>query len=245
MGPEDPLLLVSPRCLCGLLACLALAACSAPAEVPRVDPRDHHAFFLWAGVRPPEVLARASAIYILSGEVRRADPANIVPLRAVPHVRHAEVWLVLRIERTDLAPSALAQLDRELARWQAAGNQLVGVQIDFDAATQGLDRYAAFLRDLRRRLPPRYRLSVTGLMDWSAHGDPDALAGLAGVVDEVVIQTYQGRHTIPGYEGYLRRLARLPMPYRIGVVEGGAWQEPATLRADPHYRGTVVFLLGR
>jgi hypothetical protein len=35
------------------------------------------------------------------------------------------------------------------------------------------------------------------------------------------------------------------MPYRIGVVEGGAWQEPATLRADPHYRGTVVFLLGR
>ena len=61
----------------------------------------------------------------------------------------------------------------------------------------------------------------------------------------MVIQTCQGRHTIPGYEGYLAGLSTLPFPYRIGVVEGGEWREPAGLARDPHYRGTVVFLLRR
>lgn len=67
--------------------------------------------------------------------------------------------------------------------------------------------------------------------------------GSRGVVDEVVIQTYQGRRTIPGYESYLASLARLPIPYRIGLVQGGEWRAPAGLNADPEFRGYVVFLL--
>ena len=130
----------------------------------------------------------------------------------------------------------------ELDRW-AAGNRLAGLQVDFDASTKGLDRYAQFLRLLRQRLPARYKLSVTGLMDWSAHGDPAALAALRGVVDEVVVQSYQGRHTISGYDAYLAKLARVPVPYRVAVVEGGDWREPAGLSTSAGYRGTVVFLL--
>jgi hypothetical protein len=67
---------------------------------------------------------------------------------------------------------------------------------------------------------------------------------LAGIVDEMVIQTYQGRHTIHGYDAYTRHLARLPIPYRIGLVERGEWKEPPELRQDPHFLGYVVFLLG-
>ena len=78
-------------------------------------------------------------------------------------------------------------------------------------------------------------------MDWSANGDPAALAQLQGVVDEVVIQT--GRRTIPGYEGYLTALGRLPVPYRIGLVECGAWREPPGIRSNSRFRGYVVFLL--
>jgi hypothetical protein len=71
------------------------------------------------------------------------------------------------------------------------------------------------------------------------------LAKLAGVVDEVVIQTYQGRRTIPGYEGYMDSLRRLPLPFRVALVEGGQWREPRGLAGNPRFRGYVVFLLPR
>jgi hypothetical protein len=56
------------------------------------------------------------------------------------------------------------------------------------------------------------------------------------------VQTYQGRATIPGYRRYLPSLARLPLPYRIGLVERGVWTPPSGLARDPHFRGYVVFL---
>ena len=62
-------------------------------------------------------------------------------------------------------------------------------------------------------------------------------------IDEAVFQTYQGRHTIPGYEKWLRNLADLPMPFRIGLVQNGEWREPKGLRQNPNFRGYVVFLL--
>ena len=58
-------------------------------------------------------------------------------------------------------------------------------------------------------------------------------------------QTDQGRRTIPGYEGYLAGLSALLFPTLVGVGEGGEWREPAKLARDPHYCGTVVFLLRR
>ncbi|HEX7752720.1 MAG TPA: DUF3142 domain-containing protein [Novosphingobium sp.] len=231
------------RALLPFAAALLLGSCGERAA-QRVDPQDHQAFFLWAGVRPPAVLARAKTIYILSGEVRVDDPARLIPLRPqAPHVAHAEVWLTVRAERLDWDEGVYRQIGRELDRWRAAGSRVVGLQIDFDARTRGLDRYAAFLADLRRRLPRHYRLSITGLLDWSAGGDPAALASLHWLVDEVVIQTYQGRRTIPGYERYMASLTRLPLPYRVALVERGAWGAPSALARDPEFRGYVVFLL--
>lgn len=219
-----------------------LGGCRAAPET--VDPRDHHAFYLWAGVKPQPVLAGATTLYILDGEVRRGNAGTLVPLRAgVPRLPGRELWLVVRAARLDWGEGVYAALHRDLARWTAAGNRVAGVQVDFDAATRGLDGYAAFLRDLRARLPARYRLSITGLMDWSANGDPAALAGLVGVVDEVVVQSYQGRATIPGYAAYLERLARVPVQHKVALVQGGAWREPAALRRDPGFRGYVVFLV--
>lgn len=242
MGEEPALLLVS-RCRTAWLAAIALlSGCGgAPSQV--VDPARYDAFFLWAGVRPPSALARAKTIYILAGEVRGAGPARFVPLRPqVPRVRHAEVWLVVRAERLDWPEGVYRQVLRDLQRWRV-GSRVVGLQIDFDARTRGLAGYAAFLKDLRRRLPADCRLSVTGLMDWSANGDPAALASLHGTIDELVVQTYQGRRTIPGYAGYMKGLQRLPIPYRVGLVEGGEWRAPTGLESDPEFRGYVVFLV--
>jgi len=226
-----------------LLGLALLSGCQREPENRPVDPARYDAFFLWAGVRAPPAMAQAKTVYLLAGEVR-AGERNYVPLRAeTPRVQRAEVWMTVRVERLDWRQSVYRRVLGDLARWDAAGNRMAGMQIDFDARTKGLDDYVRFLKDLRRRLPDRYRLSVTGLMDWSAQGDPAALAGLAGTIDEVVIQTYQGRATIPGYERYMASLASLPMPYRVGLVEGGEWREPPGLAGDAEFRGYVVFLL--
>lgn len=102
-----------------------------------------------------------------------------------------------------------------------------------------------FLEAVRRSLPPRYKLSITGLMDWSANGDPHELIKLKGIVDEVVIQTYQGRSTIWGYEDYFERMRGFPIPFKVGLVENGRWIEPDGLRSEPNFKGYVVFLLLR
>jgi hypothetical protein len=246
MGDKATLLLVIRAGRLALALGFALLMGCAKEAPNRVDAGRYDAFFLWAGVRPPAVLDRARTIYILDGEVRAGDNTRIVPLRPeAPRVRNAEVWLTLRVERIDWAEPVFRQLLVDAAKWEGAGARLAGIQIDFDARTRRLDGYMRFLAALRQRLPAKYRLSVTGLMDWSANGDAAQLAGLHGVVDEVVVQTYQGRRTIPGYEGYLASLGRLPIPYRVGLVQGGEWHAPAKMEADPNFRGYVVFLLPR
>jgi hypothetical protein len=223
----------------GLLA-LALAALPAGSSVP---PPAYDAYWLWAGVRPQPLLDRAARIYLLQGEVVTRGPVRLVSQRpALPRVRHAELWMVVRVETLAWPPAVYDQILAQLARWEAAGNRLVGLQIDFDARTRHLGDYARFLRGLRARVPGRYRLGTTGLLDWSSNGDPAGLDALAGTVDEVVLQIYQGRRVIPGYAAYLRNLDRLHMPFRIGLLQGGEWQAPPGLAANPWFRGYVVFL---
>ena len=218
---------------------------------PAVKPAavDADAYWLWAGVAPQPVLARAKTLYILQGQVgfSPADPEArghlIAQGGAMPRLRSGTVWIVYRAHTLNWPPETYAQILRQWRIWRANGVPVAGIQIDFDARTRHLDQYAAFLRDLRRRLPADCRLSITGLLDWSSQGNSTALNGLNGVVDEIVLQTYQGRTTIPGYQAYLAGLSKLTVPFRIGVAEGGEWSPPKSLAANPYFRGYVVFLL--
>ena len=228
-----------------LLAALAISTSvqATPPLAPIVNARDYDSFFLWAGVKPPPYLKRAKRLYILQGQVRASDPVRLESQRpALPHVSHADVWMVVRVETLRWSPQVYAQVLTQLSRWRAAGNRLVGLQIDFDARTRHLEDYAAFLRDLRHRLPPGTKLGITGLLDWSANGDPRGLDALAGTVDEVVLQIYQGRHVIPGYGAYLAKLDRMTVPFRIGLLQDREWKAPKGLAANQAFRGYVVFL---
>jgi len=214
-----------------------------PVAENRVDAGHYDAFWLWAGVKPQPVLARATRIYLLQGQVEAHDPVRYVAQRpAIPHLPGTDIWMVVRVETLRWPPPVYRQILAQLARWRSAGNRVVGIQIDFDARTRHLEDYAAFLKDLRRHLPADRELGITGLLDWSSNGDPRGLDALASVVDEVVLQIYQGRHVIPGYAGYLARLERMKIPFRIGLLQGGDWRAPAGLAANPHFRGYVVFL---
>lgn len=207
-----------------------------------VDANHYDAFWLWAGIMPQPALARARTVYLLDAEVRPGKAMLISQRPALPHVQHADVWMVVRVETLDWSPTLYAQVLADLARWRQVGNHIEGLQIDFDARTHHLEEYATFLKDMRRRLPANCKLGITGLLDWSSHGDPQGLDALAGAVDEVVLQIYQGRHVISGYEQYLARLDRLRIPFRIGLLEDGEWQQPVNLGSNPYFRGFVVFL---
>jgi hypothetical protein len=225
---------------------VALLLGAVPARAEPVSAGDYDAFWLWGGVTPQPVLAQARTLYLLQGLVdapRHGEDARLVAEGGdVPRLDHGEAWLVYRAHTLAWTPRIYAQILARMDRWRAAGDPVAGVQIDFDARTRHLERYAAFLKDLRARLPADCRLSITGLLDWSSQGDPDALAQLAGVVDEVVLQTYQGRRTIPGYAAYVARLDRMKLPFRIGLVQGGDWRAPPGLATNPWFRGYVVFL---
>jgi hypothetical protein len=189
-------------------------------------------------------MAKARTLYLLDGEVRAREPGRYASLRpGVPRLPGKALWLVVRTDSLDWPPAAIPALEARLDRWARAGNRVEGLQVDFDARTRHLGRYAAFLAALRRRLGRDHKLSVTGLMDWSANGDPAALASLRGIVDEVVVQTYQGRATIPGYESWFRRMRGFPLPFKVGLVQGGDWRPPDGLDGEPNFRGYVVFLV--
>jgi hypothetical protein len=227
-----------------LFAALLFARLVTPAAAAPTIATDYDAFFLWAGVKPQPQLANARSLYLLQGQVDDGDPVRLIAQRpAVPKVADAEVWMVVRVETLDWPDSVYSQVLAALARWRAAGNKVVGLQIDFDAGTRHLEKYASFLGDLRKRLPLDCRLSITGLLDWSSNGDPAGLAALGAVIDEVVLQIYQGRRVIPGYAGYLAALERFQVPFRIGLLQGGDWEAPDHLVGNPWFRGYVVFLV--
>ena len=245
MGGRAEVLLVGRLTAALLSLALGLAPCLASAGTVRAE--DYDAFWLWAGVKPQPALAGARTLYILQGQIAAPDNGDglgrlLAQGGAIPHLNHGQVWLDYRAHTLRWSPAVYAEMLARLQRWRAAGNPVVGLQIDFDAHTRRLSEYAKFLADLRGRLPPDCRLSITGLLDWSSQGDSTALSALGGVVDEVVLQTYQGRHTIPNYQAYMASLGRLTIPFRIGLAEGGDWSAPPGLAANPWFRGYVVFL---
>jgi Protein of unknown function (DUF3142) len=221
-----------------------LSASSASAE--NVDVKNYNAFWLWAGVKPPSVLNRAQEIYLLAGEVSNDTRPHIISQRsAKPKIKGPQVWIVYRAQTLSWNEPIIRDVLAHIEAWEKADNAVVGLQIDFDAGTKHLDRYAAFLGSIRQRLPQRYRLSITGLLDWSANGDPARLSNLAHVVDEVVLQIYQGRQVIPGYQSYLAKLDQLHLPFKIGLLQGGEWRAPVELEQNEFFKGYVVFLVNK
>ncbi len=231
------------RCV-ALALMLGLAGCERSAPAERVSRADHNAFWLWAGISPdPATASRAARIYALAGEVLAASPDRIASRRvAPPRGVKAQLYLTYRLETLDIEPAVVPQMRAELARWRGASDHVAGIQIDFDSGTRGLDRYASFLAELDRALGPGVELSVTGLYDWASQGDPAALRAIGAHVEELVVQTYQGRSTVANADRYGPGLSRVPIPFRVGLVEGGEWREPPGLRINPRFRGYVVFL---
>ncbi|HEY9125816.1 MAG TPA: hypothetical protein VIM62_01750, partial [Acidobacteriaceae bacterium] len=100
-----------------------------------VDANHYDAFWLWAGIATQPALAHAHTVYLLDAEVRPGKSALVSQRPGLPRVRHAGVWMVVRVETLDWSTAIYAQVLADLARWRQAGNRIEGLQIDFDAHT--------------------------------------------------------------------------------------------------------------
>jgi len=230
-----------------VLLCLGLLFYAPGIAAGAVDASNYDEFWLWSGVAPQPVLKQARTVYVLQGQIeaKHGDESQerfIAQGVTVPRKLPSEVWLAYRVHTLRWTPREYAILLAQLQRWQHAGNNVVGVQIDFDAHTLHLQEYVEFLKQMRQRLPSGYRLGITGLLDWSSRADPSQVTQLRGIVDEVVVQTYQGRRTIENYSAYLPRVCQLNLPFKIGLIQGGNWDAPSYIAESPWFRGYVVFL---
>ncbi len=246
-------LLVLGSLLVGLWGWMAVDAASTAAVPPatraesRVEAENYRQFWLWGAVKPQPVLRQAQRLYLLQGHIgQQGEAVRLQPQGLPPSLlKVPELWLSYRVATLDWQPGVVRDLLRQRASWLAKGNRVIGIQIDFDAATPKLAAYAEFLRWLRRQLPADCQLGITGLLDWGANGDIATLNGLSGVVDELVVQTYRSRATVGNYALYLPALQHLTLPFKLGLVQDGAWQLDwqRQFARQPNYRGEVVFLL--
>ncbi len=229
-----------------LLLTLLLSCVAAAAQADTiVHASDYDAYWLWAGVRAGADLQHAKTIYVLQGEIG-PDRTGAIHVKAqggsVPGPHAAKLWLAYRVRSLEWTPEIKDAILRKLSAWRAQPGEVAGIQVDFDASTQGLKNYAAFLQDLRRSLPANCELSVTGLMDWASQATPDDLNLLSGTVDEIIFQTYRGRDTVADIDAYVARLGRLRIPFRLGLVEGATWAPHIDPASNPHFQGYVIFL---
>lgn len=213
-----------------------------------VRAEDYASFWIWGGVRPQPAVSQADSLYILQGEViekkrhHKSSVRVIAQGMSVARRTTSKIWLVYRTDTLHWTPEISQALVTRLKQWQLSGNSVVGLQIDFDVKTRHLNEYVVFLQKLRARLPAEYQLSITGLLDWSTNGDIDAINQLENIVDEITIQTYQGRKTISNYNAYLPALKRITLPFKIGLIQNGEWHAPGDLESNPWFQGYVVFL---
>ncbi len=207
-------------------------------------------YWLWPGARLPDqdqhgAIAR---LYLLQGFFSaRGDRLQFVDQGATarPLQQVRELWLVYRLDALPPVLPLVAQMERDLRHWQRAVNRVSGVQLDFDSATGQLADYGQFLRAVRKQLAPEFALGITGLMDWV---NQDAAEWPLDAVAEIVLQTYQGRSSVPQLESYLRSLARqapAAIPYKLGVVDGAALPSGLLqpIAQQSGFRGCVIFLL--
>ncbi|CAK0742598.1 DUF3142 domain-containing protein [Gammaproteobacteria bacterium] len=196
------------------------------------------------------VLSHAGRLYLLVGEFLRCSAGQACFQRRgfpPPSASTHSLVLVYRLEVMQWPGRFQQQIQQDIQAFEAKGNSVWGIQLDFDAATSKLGPYGALLQKVRAQLASSYGLSVTGLMDWASQGRLEDLNALQGVINEIVFQTYQGRHPVPDHLRYLESLSKraLTAPFKIGLIEHGQYDAHvlAAVRRHPYYRGTVVFLL--
>ena len=198
-------------------------------------------YWVWAGIEPTAEM-NGHVLYIYQGHV--SDQRSYERLGVSPHPIDNEVYLVFRVSSCLPDTKFINDIFIETAKhWQRHGVNIIGMQLDFDSPTSKLLTYSKFLSYLRAQLSPEYKLSITGLSDWIVFGDRDVLNNMSDICDEIVFQLYQDRAHFDNIHTYLRKLPKLKIPYKIGLLAHGNPESYSKLvDHDDHFKGSVLFV---
>ena len=212
-----------------------------------INANSYDSFWIWGNIKSAPYLSQAKELYILQGNIHleQYTQQSVLSVQGIAPMSmpHQKIWLVYRNHHLNWNNNELNSILKRVKRWENMGSNIEGIQIDFDAKTKNLHDYALFLTQLRSQLPQKYKLSITGLMDWSNLQNTKTLQLLQSSIDEIAIQTYQGSTTIPHYRAYLSKIAALNLPFKIGLVQHGQWDKSIDFKNNPNFKGYIVFLL--
>ncbi|CAI0898785.1 DUF3142 domain-containing protein [Serratia ficaria] len=220
-----------------LLIALALAAWFAGRQQAlRLQQPWDRQVYVWQRVWRPqhaEALADSrdlfSSLRVLALQVHPREGWREIPIN-LPLLQQdgRPLWLVARLDGQLPQRDQTAIVQRLLTlaqRWQDAGLQVSGVEIDHDAATARLPDYQRFLHQLRQRLPASLQLGITALPAWI--GSP-ALPGVLQQADSSVLQVHAVLSPRQGlFDGaqalrWVRQYAAItPKPFRVALPAYG------------------------
>jgi len=143
-------------------------------------------------------------------------------LRVPPGTRLVAVARIETGAETDLGPSAIEDIARDLVALARPG--VVAIQVDFDAARSERAFYRALLERLRATLPDSLGLSMTALASWCL--DDPWLQGLP--VDEIVPMVFRMGRDGEAVRRVLADRGDFPCAECRGAI-GLATDEPAPL----------------
>jgi len=184
-------------------------------------------------------------LYIMQGAISKVDNINQFynqGLRA--RFIDKNVYLVLRMNTLDDSDDFLNLIDNLIWQWEIKGTTILGIQLDYDSATLKLASYATKLETIRSKLPSKYKLSITGLMDWLVSGNISELESISNFTDEIVFQLYQINNYYNLNQAFVA-FNKATFDFKVGLLNNH--HENSTivnnLRELPNFTGYIKFII--
>lgn len=205
----------------------------------------HVSYWLWAGITADNAPSDAE-LYVYQGLITSHDRRmNYRRIGLYPHpIKCTKLFLVYRLEGSLPDPKKLVSIFEDSAsQWQRHNIEPVGVQLDFDSPTSKLLIYSNFLKNVRKLLPAKYALSITGLGDWAVYGNINVMKSIAHTTNEIVFQLYQGWLPLPNTPDYIRTLSKYPLKFRVGFLSRYPNENYiAILKQNRKFNGVIYFI---
>jgi hypothetical protein len=214
--------------------CVGLGVCVSACDQLTTSPLQHEAY-VWQRTWNPSVsdaIERSKPFLVgwrlLLAEASGADDwREFSPI--VPKIDQDEKTLtaVVRIDGQGNLIDPAIFVDRLMHLMRArASIRWAAVEIDYDCPSSSLDAYAEFVREVRRRMPPETRVSITALPTWIG---ARSIKNLLDAADESVLQVHsvldphRGLFDVQSADRWLSAYAPLTKkPFRVALPDYGS-----------------------
>ncbi|MFV1984349.1 MAG: DUF3142 domain-containing protein [Thiohalomonadales bacterium] len=201
------------------------------------------AYWVWGGIGIDDIPDKHAELYLQQGyfKITKTNQAYYRHrgLYAYPAFFN-NIHLVYRLDNLVTITSVTSIIKHDIARWRRHNVKVIGVQLDFDAATRKLADYVEYLGKIKHNIDSNLIFSTTGLGTWLLEADSNTLARFENTVDYIVYQLYVGRRPIKNITSYERKLRQLKAPFKTGLLKGQLLKNN-NIKDNSNYKGSIIF----